>query len=136
MVGLCMATLSCKKTSNVIHGAGVTPHPFVNIDRQALAKEHLKEFEKALEFYEARNRGLPTQDQGLKALAERPTLSPQPPDWRAYLEAIPQDPWGREYKYRIPAQKSDKSYDVYSVGEDGVEGNEDDIGNWKAGTTK
>jgi general secretion pathway protein G len=45
---------------------------------------------------------------------------------------VPKDPWGNAYHYRIPAQKSKRGYDLFSSGKDGVEGNEDDIGNWRA----
>jgi len=75
----------------------------------------------------------PTTEQGLKALVEKPTTEPLPEKWTALMEEVPKDPWGQEYKYRYPAQKSKKPFDVWSVGKDGVDGNEDDIGNWKAG---
>ena len=71
----------------------------------------------------------PTQEQGLKALVEKPTSDPQPQRWRAYLTEAILDPWGQEYQYRYPATKSKKKYDLYSLGEDGVE-SEDDQGNW------
>lgn len=73
----------------------------------------------------------PTQEQGLQALVERPTSEPQPERWRAYLEDSKAllDPWGNPYQYAYPAQKSKKKYDLWSLGEDGVE-SEDDIGNW------
>jgi general secretion pathway protein G len=72
----------------------------------------------------------PTQEQGLAALVTKPTSEPQPKMWIAYLKEIPLDPWGQEYQYRIPATKnSSGKYDLFSLGEDGVEG-DDDIGNW------
>jgi len=73
----------------------------------------------------------PTQEQGLKALVERPTSDPQPERWRAYLEDEKAllDPWGNSYQYRYPATKSKRKYDIWSLGEDGVE-SEDDTGNW------
>ena len=40
------------------------------------------------------------------------------------------DPWGNEYQYRTPGQKSQGSYDVWSNGPDGQPGTADDIGNW------
>jgi general secretion pathway protein G len=62
-------------------------------------------------------------------LYERPTTDPQPERWRAYLDEPMLDPWGNEYQYAFPAQKSSKKYDLYSLGEDGVE-SDDDVGNW------
>jgi general secretion pathway protein G len=84
-----------------------------------------------LQLYEARNLRLPTQDQGLMALVEKPTTEPQPERWTQLLEEMPRDPWGQDYRYRMPPQKSKKKYDLYSIGADGQEDSEDDIGNWK-----
>lgn len=86
-----------------------------------------------LQLYEARNLRLPTTEQGLMALVEKPTTEPLPERWTALLEEAPRDPWAQPYQYRYPAQKSKKPYDLWSLGKDGVDGTEDDIGNWKAG---
>ncbi len=40
-------------------------------------------------------------------------------------ESIPQDPWGNDYIYE---RHSNRDFDIYSPGADGVEGTEDDIG--------
>lgn len=44
------------------------------------------------------------------------------------------DPWGNKYIYRYPAQFNTNSFDLYSLGQDGISesgGNdEDDINNW------
>lgn len=85
-----------------------------------------------LQLYEARNSRMPTTEQGIEALVTKPTKEPLPERWTALLEELPKDPWGQPYKYRYPAQKSKKPYDLYTAGKDGIEGNEDDIGNWKA----
>jgi len=42
---------------------------------------------------------------------------------------VPKDPWGRAYAYRCPGSHGD--YDLFSVGPDGIEGNEDDACSWK-----
>tara|TARA_R110002096_G_scaffold342165_6_gene535094 strand:+ start:996 stop:1427 length:432 start_codon:yes stop_codon:yes gene_type:complete len=90
----------------------------------------LKALEVALKSYERGNYFKPPSDeQGLMALVERPSGDPQPERWRAYLDEPMKDPWGNDYQYRIPAQKSSKKYDIFSFGEDEVE-SEDDIGNW------
>ncbi|MDR2344729.1 MAG: type II secretion system major pseudopilin GspG [Planctomycetaceae bacterium] len=39
------------------------------------------------------------------------------------------DPWGYEYRYNTPGQHV-KEFDVWSIGPDGQDGTEDDIGNW------
>ena len=88
----------------------------------------------ALQTYEARALRKPTTEQGLKALVEKPTIEPIPENYKATLKELPKDPWGQEYKYRVPAQKSKDDYDIWSVGADGQDGTEDDLGNWKRGT--
>jgi len=88
----------------------------------------------ALQSYESRALRKPTTEQGIKALVEKPTIEPIPENYRAFMKDMPKDPWGQEYKYRIPAQKSKDDYDVWSVGPDGKDGTEDDLGNWKRGT--
>ena len=76
----------------------------------------------------------PATSQGLDALImphselKRPFLYPE----GGYISSIPTDPWGREYIYEYPPQKS-KNYDLYSLGADGIEGGtgeNSDIGNW------
>ncbi len=90
----------------------------------------------ALQSYESRALRMPTTEQGLKALVEKPTIEPIPENYRAFMEEMPKDPWGAEYKYRFPAQKSKKPYDVWTMGADGLDGTEDDMGNWKKTATK
>jgi len=48
-----------------------------------------------------------------------------------YLDKVPQDPWGNNYLYYYPGKHNQNSYDLLSVGPDGKEGSEDDIGNWQ-----
>jgi len=85
----------------------------------------------ALQSYESRALRMPTTEQGLMALVEKPTLEPIPENYRAFMEELPKDPWGQPYKYRFPAQKSKKTYDLWTVGPDGQDGTDDDLGNWK-----
>ncbi len=83
-----------------------------------------------LKMYETLNLMLPTNEQGLEALVRKPTTQPVPPRWRQLFEKVLVDPWGTPYKYRVPARKSSRGYDIYSLGPDRVE-SEDDIGNWE-----
>jgi general secretion pathway protein G len=81
----------------------------------------------ALKLYELDNGAFPTTEEGLDALLHKP---PSAPNWNGpYLEKKPIDPWGREYKYISPG-KHRPDYDLYSLGRDGVE-SEDDITNWE-----
>lgn len=86
----------------------------------------------ALDMYEMDNGEYPTTEQGLGALVTKPTSTPVPQNWNgAYLKKkqIPLDPWGREYKYQSPGVRNEDEFDLYSLGADGVE-SDDDIGNW------
>ena len=108
----------------------------VDVAKETRVDGDLPNIKTQLQLYEARNMRAPTTEQGLKALVERPTTEPLPEKWNALLEAVPKDPWGMEYKYRFPAQKSKKPYDVWSSGKDLTDGTEDDIGNWPQTATK
>jgi general secretion pathway protein G len=83
----------------------------------------------ALSTYEISIGAYPTSDQGLKALVEDPGVE----GWSKPFtqQKTFKDPWGNEYKYTNPGDRSGTDYDLYSVGPDGQEGNEDDIGNWE-----
>lgn len=43
---------------------------------------------------------------------------------------LPVDPWGNPYIYYFPGKHNPGSYDLSSMGPDGKEGTDDDIGNW------
>jgi general secretion pathway protein G len=43
---------------------------------------------------------------------------------------LPVDPWGNAYVYYYPGKHNQSGYDLLSVGPDGKEGTDDDIGNW------
>ena len=43
------------------------------------------------------------------------------------------DPWGNVYQYRCPGTVS-KDYDLFSMGPNGIAGDNDDIGNWEQKT--
>jgi general secretion pathway protein G len=86
----------------------------------------------ALKLYKLDNQRLPTPEQGLMALLVKPTTGPIPPNWKPYLEKLPNDPWGRPYQYLVPGIKGE--VDVMSFGADGVAGGEGknaDIGSWQ-----
>ena len=52
----------------------------------------------------------------------KPTQAPLPDGWKGggYVERLPKDPWGNEYKYSSPGTKG--AYDIVSYGADGKEG--------------
>ena len=85
----------------------------------------------ALRLYAVDNNGsYPSTDQGLAALLTKPSAPPVPANWKGpYIEQQPIDPWKRPYGYRYPGGHPPAEYDLYSLGADGKE-SEDDIGNW------
>lgn len=82
----------------------------------------------ALKLYELDNGNFPLSTDGLNALLNRPSSAGS---WNGpYLEKKPIDPWGKEYKYKSPGEHRTADYDLYSLGKDGVE-SQDDITNWQ-----
>ena len=94
------------------------------------AKSDIVALENALGMYSLDNSIYPTTDQGLEALVSKPDSSPAPRNYRegGYIKRLPQDPWGNDYILNNPGEYS--QIDVLSVGRDGEEGTEDDLGNW------
>lgn len=80
-----------------------------------------------LKLYELDNGVFPTTQEGLSALLSKPGSAN---NWNGpYLERKPTDPWGREYKYISPGKHRSHDYDLYSLGRDGEE-SDDDVTNW------
>jgi len=81
----------------------------------------------ALSLYRLDNQILPTTEQGLMALVEKPRRSPVPSNWKSngYIDGLPQDPWDRTYYYLYPAEYSEREFDLFSLGADGKRGGED-----------
>lgn len=99
--------------------------------RVMAARTDVNNLIQALRLYKLDNHRLPTAEQGLQALVAKPTSGPIPPNWRLYLDKLPNDPWGRPYQYLNPGVKSET--DVMSLGADGQAGGEGknaDIGSW------
>ena len=84
----------------------------------------------ALDAYAVDNGRYPTTEQGLLALIVRPEGTSAPKNWKGpYLQAVdlPADPWGYAFRFINPGSLRPPLYDLYSVGEDGLEGTPDDI---------
>lgn len=72
----------------------------------------------------------PSTAEGLQALITPPANKAD--RWRGpYLQdpKVPMDPWERPYQYRYPGTHNKTGYDLFSLGPDGQE-SEDDIKNW------
>jgi general secretion pathway protein G len=99
--------------------------------RAVAAKQDLASLMQALKLYRLDNGRYPTGEQGLQALVTRPAQDPQPANWKAYLDRMPKDPWGRPYQYLNPGLHGE--IDVFTLGADGQPGGsgvDADIGTW------
>ncbi len=100
--------------------------------RVTAARTDISNVMQSLKLYKLDNQRFPTAEQGLQALVAKPTASPVPANWRAYMDKLPNDPWGQPYKFLNPGLKGD--VDVFSLGADGKEGGEGkdaDLGSWQ-----
>lgn len=100
--------------------------------RVTAARADVANLMQALKLYRLDNQRYPTQEQGLQALVQRPSAGPPAPNWRPYLDKLPNDPWGRPYQYLNPGAYGE--VDVFSLGADGQPGGEGadaDIGSWQ-----
>lgn len=102
--------------------------------KRAATKAQISNIESALQLYKLDNGNIPTTEQGLKALVERPASGPAAPNWKAggYLPKVPVDPWGFPYKYTTPSTQGGE-FEIVSFGADGIQGGEGknaDIVSW------
>jgi len=107
--------------------------------RVVTAKAQIERLESSLELYAMDNGRFPTTEQGLDALVNEPTSAPEPMNYQpgGYLKGdLPLDPWGNEFLYESPGSHNPGSFDLWSLGKDGLAGGEEldaDIGNWGHG---
>lgn len=100
--------------------------------RVTAARTDVNNLMQAMKLYRLDNLRYPSGEQGLQALVAKPTSGTIPPNWRAYLDKLPADPWGHPYQFANPGLKGE--IDVYSFGADGVvggEGKNADVGSWQ-----
>jgi general secretion pathway protein G len=100
--------------------------------RAVAARQDIAAIMQSLKLYRLDNGSYPTTEQGLKALVEKPALEPLPGNWKAYLDRLPRDPWGRPYQMLNPGVHGE--IDVFTLGADGQPGGggaDADIGSWE-----
>jgi general secretion pathway protein G len=106
---------------------------FGGTQEQALkdaAKGEVGIFRTAIDLYKLHTKDFPSS---MKDLAEKPSDSKVAENWRGpYLNKSPMDPWENEYKFAAPGKHNTESFDVWSMGPDGQDGTDDDIGNWES----
>jgi len=100
----------------------------LNPAKEKVAQIAISNIEQALELYMVEVGSYPDGSMGLEALVQNPGSSTT---WNGpYLKKMPVDPWQRPYIYSFPGTHG-LDYDLCSAGQDGVEGSDDDICNWK-----
>jgi general secretion pathway protein G len=71
--------------------------------------------------------GVPTEEQGLMALVERPMSAPVPKRWVQQYRSVPKDSWGNDLIYLYPSKVGSTRMAVISMGTDGKIGGGDDV---------
>lgn len=93
------------------------------------ARSQIGLFKTQIDLYEL---DLNTYPPDLESLRAPPANLVNPHKWNGpYIEAIPNDPWGNPYQFMVPGRNRPDSYDLWSLGADGQDGTDDDIGNWQ-----
>jgi general secretion pathway protein G len=99
----------------------VAPRYFAQVGKSEVqvAKAQIESLEKALDQFRLDNRRYPSAEEGLEALMAKPASAA---NWSGpYLKkAVPHDPWGHPYVYRVPGEKSE--FQLFSYGRDGKAG--------------
>ena len=92
--------------------------------RRMAVVNDLRSIGTTLDLYRLDNAHYPSTDQGLEALATKPTGLPEPrnynPGGYARTRKVPTDPWQNPFVYI----NAGESFELYSLGADGKEGGE------------
>jgi general secretion pathway protein G len=103
--------------------------------RKVAAQTDIAAVMAALKLYKLDNFRYPTNQQGLDALVNKPSIAPIPNNFKAggYLEKLPKDPWGNDYQYANPGKHGE--IDVYTYGQDGPtsagQNSQSVVGSWQ-----
>lgn len=107
----------------------VGPNLFRQADRAKVqtAETQVKMIRGALHTLRLDIGRLPTQEEGLKILMQKPADERVAQFWEGpYIDGgVPLDPWNREYVYQAVASEFEP-FSLYSLGADGQEGGEGD----------
>ena len=90
--------------------------------------------ERAIDMYKFETKQFPGS---MDDLVTKPSDAKMAKNWHGpYIKTNKDliDPWDNEYKYDAKGKKNQNSYDVWSMGPDGQDGTDDDIGNWQSKT--
>src|SRR5215472_14618144 len=87
--------------------------------KEKIAHQTIERLASVLDIYKLDVGTYPTTEQGLQALIARPSGVTR---WSGpYLkgDAVPEDPWGRPFVYRMPSDRANHDYDLFSLGPNG-----------------
>ncbi len=105
----------------------VGPRLFGKVDSSKVqtATTQIKMLRSAIGILQLDIGAIPTQEQGLKLLAEAPANEPQRSQWKGpYIDGqLPLDPWGQPFVYKVPGENG-QPFAIVSLGADGKEGGE------------
>src|SRR5688500_15058983 len=85
-----------------------------------VARAQAHELAQSVQLYRLEKGKLPSTGDGLAVLTTPPPI----------VEKLPNDPWGNPFAYVVPGTRNPHSFDIASRGPDGLEGTDDDVGNW------
>jgi general secretion pathway protein G len=100
----------------------VAPRYFSQVGRSEVqvARAQIESLEKALDQYRLDMRRYPSAEEGLAALVAKPASAEAAWGGPYLKKAVPTDPWGRAYVYRVPGEKGE--FQLLSYGRDGKPG--------------
>lgn len=89
------------------------------------AQTDIRILEQALELYRLDMFSYPSEQEGLKALIEKPSNNKFSDRYRqgGYIRKLELDPWGNDYLYERPG-KNNNPFEIISLGADGRKGGE------------
>jgi len=99
--------------------------------RAVAARQDIGAIMQALKLYRLDHGRYPSTAQGLRVLVAAPAGATAGGGQRAYMDRLPNDPWGHPYQYLNPGAHGE--IDVFSLGADsrpGGTGVDADIGSW------
>jgi len=133
--GLTLIEMLVVVTIIAVFAAVVGPKVLQRADvaKKTAVRQQINSFNTALGAYKLDTSLFPSNEQGLKALREKPEGVN---GWQGpYLpQEVPTDPWNRPYVYKYPGEHGDEP-DIISYGADGQPGGTDmneDIVSWKS----
>jgi general secretion pathway protein G len=95
--------------------------------RETEARNQILTIQALMMQYKVKFHHPPPESEGLRALVTAGITD---------NESLFEDPWGHSVRYLMPGVRSGDAFDVYSAGHDGIEGNDNDIGNWEPYTSE